>query len=100
MFRPDSALFIAAIGLIATPAAAQVPPDVQAMIDAAIATGDAKTIETVIKLAKQTQPDSAQEIEESKAALAAAKEEQERRFGPIKVSGCVTCHRDPHPRLL
>ena len=54
MFRPDSALFIAAIGLIATPAAAQVPPDVQAMIDAAIATGDAKTIETVIKLAKQT----------------------------------------------
>jgi len=64
MFRPDSALFIAAIGLIATPAAAQVPPDVQAMIDAAIATGDAKTIETVIKLAKQTQPDSAQEIEE------------------------------------
>ena len=61
MFRPASVL--AGACLIATPAAAQIPPDVQAMIDAAMATGDAKKIETVIELAKQTQPDSADEIE-------------------------------------
>lgn len=52
-----------AAALLATPAAAQIPPDVQAMIDAAIATGDAAKVETVIELAKQTQPDSAEEIE-------------------------------------
>jgi len=61
MFRPASVLV--GVCLIATPAAAQIPPDVQAMIDAAMATGDAKKIETVIELAKQTQPDSADEIE-------------------------------------
>ena len=58
------ALFsITAICLLATPAMAEIPRDVQAMIDAAIATGDAQKVETVVALAKQTQPDSAAEIE-------------------------------------
>jgi|TARA_R100000049_G_C1950304_1_gene97622 putative salt-induced outer membrane protein len=53
----------AACGLFATPAFAEIPPDVQAMIDAAIATGDKAKVETVFDLAKQTQPDHAEEIE-------------------------------------
>ena len=54
----------AATALVSTPAFAEIPPDVQAMIDAAIATGDAAKVETVVALAKQTQPDSAAEIEQ------------------------------------
>jgi putative salt-induced outer membrane protein len=42
---------------IATPAWASLPPPVRAMIDAAIATGDPKTVATVIDLARQTNPD-------------------------------------------
>ncbi|NCP17833.1 MAG: DUF481 domain-containing protein [Erythrobacter sp.] len=57
-------LAAAAFSLAPTPALAQIPPDVQAMIDAAIATGDPAKVETVISLAKQTQPDSVEEIEE------------------------------------
>tara|TARA_B100000678_G_scaffold267915_1_gene253823 strand:+ start:556 stop:1503 length:948 start_codon:yes stop_codon:yes gene_type:complete len=73
------ALFAAAAScLIATPALAEIPPDVRAMIDAAIATGDAKQVETVIALAKQTQPDSAIEIEEIAAAWRADQAEAKR----------------------
>ena len=78
MFRPDSALVIATTGVFATPVMAQVPPDVQAMIDAAIATGDAQKIETVIALAKQTQPDSAELIEEIATAWRADQAEAKR----------------------
>ena len=79
----------AACGLVSTPALADIPPDVQAMIDAAIATGDPKKVETVVELAKQTQPDSVEDIEAIALAwradqaearrLAAAEEEEEIR---------------------
>ena len=73
------ALFVsAAISLIATPAFAQIPPDVQAMIDAALATGDANKIETVIALAKQTQPDHADAIGEIETAWRAEQAEAQR----------------------
>ena len=55
--------------LAATPATAQeqplsLPEGVRAMIEAAIATGDAKTIETVIRLARETHAFAGGEIEE------------------------------------
>lgn len=71
-------LAAAAFCLISTPATAEIPPDVQAMIDAAIATGDAAKVETVVALAKQTQPDSATEIEEIAVAWRAAQAEAKR----------------------
>ena len=43
---------------------AELPTGVRAMIDAAIATGDKGKIETVIALARSTQPDSAAEIDQ------------------------------------
>ena len=86
----------AACGLLATPALAEIPPDVQAMLDAAIATGDAAKVETVVALAKQTQPDSADEIEavaaayrteqaEAQALAAAQKEEEIREAGLLEL---------------
>ena len=72
------ALATAACGLVSTPALADIPPDVEAMIDAAIATGDATKVETVIALAKQTQPDSAEEIEQIAGAWRAEQAEAER----------------------
>mgnify|MGYP005812231271 CR=1 FL=1 len=87
------ALFTAAATcLIAAPAFAEIPPDVQAMIDAAIATGDPAKVETVIALARQTQPDSADEIDaiakdwrsdqaEAKRIAAEQKREQIREAG-------------------
>lgn len=71
-------LSTAACCLLATPALAEIPPDVQAMIDAAIATGDAKKVETVVELAKQTQPDSAEEIEQIAVAWRAEQAEIKR----------------------
>ena len=68
----------AACGLFAAPAFAQIPPDVQAMIDAAIATGDEAKVETVLDLAKQTQPDSAEEIEALGSAWRAEQDEAKR----------------------
>lgn len=88
MFR-SLVLATAACGLVSTPALAEIPPDVRAIIDAAIATGDATKVETIIALAKQTQPDSAGEIEQIAVAwradqaeakrLAALEEEEEIR---------------------
>ena len=47
----------------ATPAAAELPQPVRAMIDAAIATGDVRTVQTVVGLARQTNPDDVAEID-------------------------------------
>ncbi|MBB3032996.1 DUF481 domain-containing protein [Alteriqipengyuania lutimaris] len=76
---------LAAVGvcLIAAPAYAEsppaaIPPEVEAMIDAAIATGDPKKVETVIALAKQTQPDSADAIEQIAVAWRAEQNEAKR----------------------
>ncbi|WBY15659.1 DUF481 domain-containing protein [Erythrobacteraceae bacterium WH01K] len=45
-------------------ALAQLPPPVRAMIDAAIESGDSKAVSTVLKLARQTNPDQVAEIDE------------------------------------
>jgi putative salt-induced outer membrane protein len=47
----------------AAPASAELPDPVRAMIGAAIATGDAAQVRTVIDLAKQTNPDDVAEID-------------------------------------
>ncbi len=49
--------------LPATPALAELPEPVRAMIDAAIATGDADKVSTVLELAKATNPDDTAEID-------------------------------------
>ena len=76
----------------AVPAAAELPEGVQAMIDAAIATGDAQKVATVLELARTTNPEEAETLDaieaEWKAAqqvaaaeAAAAKEQEIREAG-------------------
>ena len=55
------------------PAAAEVPDQVQAMIDAALQSGNDQEIAAVLKFAKQTNPDSAAEIDSQFAAHKAEK---------------------------
>lgn len=57
---PLLALFIASF---AVPASAELPEPVRAMIDAAIATGDAAKVAAVVEVAKQTNPADAEEID-------------------------------------
>ena len=59
---------------IATPALADIPDPVRAMIDAAIASGDVAKVETVIDLARQTNPDDAEELDTIAAEFAAQQE--------------------------
>lgn len=47
---------------LSAPALAEIPDPVRAMIDAALATGDKGKVATVIDLAKQTNPEEAEEI--------------------------------------
>lgn len=61
--------------LLATPAQAELPEPVQAMIDAAIENGDPATVRAVVSIARQTNPDDAEELD---AVLAAFNEEQAR----------------------
>jgi len=49
---------------VAAPAQAQLASPVRAMIDAAIATGDRAKVQTVVDLARQTNPDERAEIDE------------------------------------
>ncbi|MDZ4306961.1 MAG: DUF481 domain-containing protein, partial [Allopontixanthobacter sp.] len=58
--------FAAAAALLCTHqvAMADLPPPVQAMIDAAKATGDPKKVATVIELAKATNPEAIAEIDQ------------------------------------
>ena len=58
-FRP----FVLLLAAVATPATAELPGPVRAMIDAAIATGDRAKVATVVELAKQTNPDDIAEID-------------------------------------
>lgn len=82
----------AALSLPLTPAHAELPGPVRAMIDAAIATGDADKVATVLDLAKTTNPDDGAEIDaisadfgakqaEIAAAEAATKEQEIRSAG-------------------
>ena len=59
MMRKRLPILFAAICLPAVPVAAELPEGVQAMIDAAIATGDAQKVQTVLELARKTNPDEA-----------------------------------------
>ena len=57
--RPAALLLVAC----ASPAAAELPEPVRAMIEAAVATGDPAKVATVVDLARQTNPDDAAEID-------------------------------------
>lgn len=59
----------------AAPAAAELPQPVRAMIDAAIATGDAAKVGTVIDIARQTNPDDVAEIDALHSAFQARQSE-------------------------
>lgn len=87
-----AALAAATAFTLPSTALAELPAPVRAMIDAAIASGDEGKVRTVIELAKQTNPDDADEIDgilaayetdlaEAKAEEAAAKEEEIRSAG-------------------
>ncbi len=75
--------------IVAVPARAEVPPPIQAMVDAALATDDAAKIQTVIDLAIQTNPGGEDELRQvlaqykarkaAEAALAAVDKEQKIR---------------------
>lgn len=76
----------------ATPAMAEIPEPVRAMIDAALATGDEAKVRTIIDLAKTTNPDDAAELDailtafetdlaEAAAAEAAAQQAEIRSAG-------------------
>lgn len=80
------------LALASTPAQAELPEGARAMIDAAVATGDAAKVATVVELARSTWPDDAAEIDalhsafrtadaERKAAAARAEEEAIRNAG-------------------
>ena len=73
MMRFRLPLLFAAMCLPAFPAAAELPEGVQAMIDAAIATGDAQKVETVLELARQTNPDETEALDAIAAQWKAAR---------------------------
>ncbi len=93
MNRKTLAAFLAASCLsVPTAVLAKLPDPVRAMIDAAMESGDAGKVDTVVELAKQTNPDDAAEIDalhngfkarlaEKQAAEAAAKEADIRSAG-------------------
>lgn len=55
----------------APPPATVLPPPVRAMIDAAISSGDKRSVETVFRLARQTNPGAASEIDEMQRRFSA-----------------------------
>ncbi|WAT18271.1 DUF481 domain-containing protein [Aurantiacibacter sp. MUD11] len=86
------AILATPLALIAAPAAAELPTAARAMIDAAIASGDAEQVEAVIATARTAFPDDSAEIDaiwtayqaeqrELAAAEAAAEVEQIRQAG-------------------
>ena len=87
MHTSRQALICAASALslfAATPARAEIPEPVRAMIDAAIATGDEAKVATVIDLAKQTNPDDTAEIDAIHTAFKADKAEEKRLAAAAK----------------
>ena len=61
-----------ALAFSSTPAAAELPEGVRAMIDAAIATGDTSKVSTVLELARSTNPDEGETIDAIQAEWAAS----------------------------
>lgn len=83
-----------ALALLAAPAplAAELPPPVRAMIDAAIATGDEAKVRTVVELATATNPGDKAEIEAlhrafSETKAAERKKAEEARLAALRESG-------------
>ena len=62
-------IFALALAAVAVPGQAAIPEPVRAMIDAAIATGDARKVATVIEIAKATNADDVAEIDGLHAAF-------------------------------
>jgi len=91
MPRRASYLFLPLL-LVAAPARAELAPPVRAMIEAAIATGDAGKVKTVVDIAKQTNPDDRAEIDMLNDAFLAerrevAAAEQQRRDEALRTAG-------------
>ena len=63
ILKSSRAALVALAALAATPAFAELPGPVKAMIDAAIETGDADKVATVLDLAKATNPNDVTEID-------------------------------------
>lgn len=64
VIKPQAAAFALASALfVSTPALAEIPGPVRAMIDAAIAGGDEAKVRTVIELARETNPDDAAQLD-------------------------------------
>ena len=71
--RPLSFLSLAAAcSFLAAPAAAELPAGVAELIEAAIATGDAAKVKTVLDLARQTNPDETQALDAIAAEFTAS----------------------------
>ena len=71
--------FVLPAAMLAAPAAAELPEPVRAMIEAAMATGDAAKVKTVVEIAKQTNPGDAAEID----ALDSAYQARQREVRPL-----------------
>ena len=67
--------FVLLPAAFAAPAAAELPQPVRAMIEAAVATGDAAKVRTVVEIARQTNPDDVAEIDALDSAFQARQQE-------------------------
>ncbi|MBU0556273.1 MAG: DUF481 domain-containing protein [Alphaproteobacteria bacterium] len=78
LWRLVALMFAGSAAIWPVSAQAELPPSLQAMLDAAIESGDAGALATVARFAKQTHPDHAREIDEKvnthQAAVAAERE--------------------------
>ncbi|OJW76670.1 MAG: hypothetical protein BGO57_10440 [Sphingomonadales bacterium 63-6] len=80
MAHPVRLLRIAAAScaVVSAPALAELPPPVRAMVDAAVATGDAAKVKTVIEIAKATNPADIAELDEIHGAFSRTQQEKAR----------------------
>jgi putative salt-induced outer membrane protein len=93
--RLPSLSLAAGLALGAAPAAAELPQPVRAMIEAAIATGDPAKVQTVVDIARQTNPDDKAEIDGIDQAFKAhrrelAAAEQARKAEAVRSAGLLS----------
>ena len=69
-------VFAPLVALTCAPAQAELPEPVRAMIEAAIATGDAAKVTTLVEIARQTNPDDVAEIDAMAQAFTAERAAQ------------------------
>ncbi|MBK63624.1 MAG: hypothetical protein CL575_11955 [Altererythrobacter sp.] len=72
MLRASYLAFPLALVFISSPAVAELPEGVRAMIEAAIATGDAEKVSTVLELARSTNPEDGETIDSIQSEWAAS----------------------------